>query len=37
MHTFTVWAPSADRIDVEVHVDDGARRVPMARTDDGWW
>jgi maltooligosyltrehalose trehalohydrolase len=31
--SFTVWAPRAQRVDVEV----GATRVPMTRASRGWW
>ena len=32
-HTFEVWAPAAERLDVET----GSRRVPMTRDGRGWW
>ena len=33
MHTFEVWAPRADRVDVDVL----SESLPMQRGDDGWW
>ncbi len=39
MHTFTVWAPSAASVDVDVHRDGGVAAVPMAPDParEGWW
>ncbi len=33
MHTFKVWAPKAEQVDVKV----GGQKHPMRRTEDGWW
>lgn len=40
MHRFAVWAPSADRVEIDVHLPSGTRTLPMEPTDDpapGWW
>ena len=44
MHTFTVWAPDAQRVDLDVHLPTGdptedpqVRTAPMERTSGGWW
>ena len=33
MNVFTVWAPLAERVDLQL----GDRRLAMARDEDGWW
>ncbi len=37
MHTFTVWAPDAERVDVVVHAEHGELRARMTAGDGGWW
>lgn len=37
MHCFAVWAPTADRVDIDLHTLDGVNRVAMDRSDSGWW
>ncbi|GII82915.1 malto-oligosyltrehalose trehalohydrolase [Sphaerisporangium siamense] len=35
---FEVWAPTADRVEVEIHIDAGkTERHAMTRGRDGWW
>ena len=37
MHCFAVWAPRAQRVDIDLHTYDGVNRVPMDRSESGWW
>ena len=37
MHCFAVWAPYAQRVDLDLHTYEGVNRVPMDRSDSGWW
>ncbi|SDQ48922.1 malto-oligosyltrehalose trehalohydrolase [Quadrisphaera sp. DSM 44207] len=44
MHAFTVWAPAASRVDLDVHLSTGdpgadpqVRTAPMERGEGGWW
>ncbi len=38
MTTFTVWAPSADTVELVLGVpSDGPTGLPMSRASDGWW
>src|SRR5690242_9912655 len=33
MHRFSVWAPVANTMDVQLY----GKRLPMNRVEDGWW
>jgi len=37
MHTFTVWAPDAQRVELDAHLSTGVQTAPMERGSDGWW
>jgi len=40
VHRFAVWAPSADRVEIDVHLPSGTTTRPLERTDEpapGWW
>ncbi|MGQ7297709.1 malto-oligosyltrehalose trehalohydrolase [Quadrisphaera sp. KR29] len=40
MHRFAVWAPSADRVEIDVHLPSGVTTRALERTDGpapGWW
>jgi maltooligosyltrehalose trehalohydrolase len=38
MHTFAVWAPAAQRVDVDVHPPGGSpQTLEMERSTGGWW
>ncbi|HEX8497212.1 MAG TPA: malto-oligosyltrehalose trehalohydrolase [Actinomycetales bacterium] len=37
MHCFAVWAPDAQRVDIDLHTFDGVNTVAMDRSDSGWW
>ncbi len=37
MHCFSVWAPGATRVDLDLHTLDGVNTVAMDRSDSGWW
>ena len=40
LRTFSVWAPDAQRVELDVDRGDGVRTVPLRRSDDprpGWW
>ena len=37
MHSFTVWAPDAGNVVVQVGVDDALGEHPLRRADGGWW
>jgi maltooligosyltrehalose trehalohydrolase len=38
MHRFSIWAPKADRVDLDVRAPDHPRdTVPMVRGPHGWW
>ncbi|TNM64655.1 malto-oligosyltrehalose trehalohydrolase [Streptomyces sp. NP160] len=40
MHRFAVWAPSADRVEIDVHLPSGTQTLPLEPSEDpapGWW
>ncbi len=37
MHCFSVWAPDAELVELDLHTYDGANRVRMDRSEGGWW
>jgi len=37
MHCFSVWAPDATLVELDLHTYDGANRVSMDRSEGGWW
>ena len=34
VHRFAVWAPSADRVEIDVHLPSGTSTRPLQRVDD---